>query len=92
MAAAQITCADCSKMCDSRSLFITSQQLQGVKLFGDISTGVFRPLVPPAFRDAAVASLHNIAHPGVEATVNLSAANFAGQVCASSYGGTLKHV
>jgi hypothetical protein len=76
MAAAQITCADCSKMCDSRSLFITSQQLQGVKLFGDISTGVFRPLVPPAFRDAAVASLHNIAHPGVEATVKLVSSKF----------------
>ncbi|MFO0005479.1 MAG: hypothetical protein ACK559_30555, partial [bacterium] len=92
MAAAQVTCSDCSKMCDSRSLFISSQQIKGVKLFGDISTGVFRPLVPPAVRDAAVASLHNIAHPGVEATVNLSVANFAGQVCGNSYGGTPKTV
>ncbi len=76
MATAQLTCNDCSRMCDSRSLFITSQPVQGVKLFGDISTGVFRPLVPLAFRDAAVASLHSIAHPGVEATVKLVSSKF----------------
>jgi hypothetical protein len=76
MAAAQLTCNDCSKMCDSKSLFITSQPVQGVKLFGDISTGVFSPLVPPAFRDAAVAALHSVAHPGVEATVKLVSSKF----------------
>ena len=76
MAATQLTCNDCSRMCDSRSLFITSQPVQGVKLFGDISTGVFRPFVPPAFRDAAVSSLHSIAHPGVEATVKLVSSKF----------------
>ncbi len=76
MAAAQLTCEDCSKLCDSKYLFITSQLVQGVKLFGDISTGVFRPLVPPAFRDAAVAALHSVAHPGVEATVKLVSSKF----------------
>jgi hypothetical protein len=40
MAAAQLTCTDCSKMCDSKSLFITAKTTEGVKLFGDISTGV----------------------------------------------------
>jgi hypothetical protein len=76
MAAAQLTCTDCSKMCDSKSLFITSQLVQGVQLFGDVSTGVFRPLVPPAFRDAAVAALHSVAHPGIEATVRLVSSKF----------------
>jgi hypothetical protein len=71
MAAAQPGCADCSRMCDSKSLFITSKSITGVELFGDISTGTFRPLVPAAFRDSAVASLHGVAHPGVEATVRL---------------------
>ncbi len=51
MAAAQAGCADCSRMCDSKSLFITSKSIAGVELFGDISTGTFRPLVPAAFRD-----------------------------------------
>ncbi len=68
MAAAQLTCNNCSKMCDSRSLFITSQPVQGVNLFGDISTGVFR--------DAAVSSLHSIAPPGGEATVKLVSSKF----------------
>jgi hypothetical protein len=33
MAAAQPTCADCSKMCDSRSLFITTRKVEGIELF-----------------------------------------------------------
>jgi hypothetical protein len=76
MAAAQLTCADCSKMCDSKSLFITAKTTAGVKLFGDIFTGVFRPLVPPAFRESAAAAVHGVAHPGVEATVRLVTSKF----------------
>jgi hypothetical protein len=41
LAAAQPDCADCSRMCDSQSLFITTRKVAGVELFGDISTGVF---------------------------------------------------
>jgi hypothetical protein len=76
MAAAQLACTDCSKMCDSRSLFITSRKVEGTELFGDISTGTFRPLVPPAFRESATAALHGVAHPGVEATVRLVTSKF----------------
>jgi cleavage and polyadenylation specificity factor subunit 1 len=76
MAAAQLTCTDCSKMCDSKSLFITAKTTEGVKLFGDISTGVFRPLVPPEFRESAAAAVHGVAHPGVEATVRLVTSKF----------------
>jgi hypothetical protein len=76
MAAAQLTCTDCSKMCDSKSLFITAKTTAGVKLFGDISTDVFRPLVPPDFRESAVAAVHGVAHPGVEATVRLGTSKF----------------
>jgi hypothetical protein len=63
-------------MCDSQSLFITTRKVAGVELFGDISTGVFRPLVPPAFRESAAAALHGVAHPGVEATVRLVTSKF----------------
>ncbi len=76
MAAAQPTCTDCSRMCDSKSLFITSRKVAGIELFGDISTGAFRPLVPPAFRESAAAALHGVAHPGVEATVRLVTSKF----------------
>jgi hypothetical protein len=63
-------------MCDSRSLFITAREVAGTKIFGDISTGAFRPLVPPAFREAATSTLHGVAHPGVEATVKLVTSKF----------------
>jgi transposase InsO family protein len=76
MAAAQLSCTDCSRMCDSKSLFITAKTTAGVKLFGDISTGLFRPLVPPGFRESAVAAVHRVAHPGVEATVRLVTSKF----------------
>ncbi len=45
-------------------------------MFEDISTGTFRPLVPPAFRESAAAALHGVAHPGVEATVRLVTSKF----------------
>jgi hypothetical protein len=76
MAATQPTCTDCSKMCDSKSLFITTRKVEGVELFGDISTGTFRPLVPPDFRESAAAALHGVGHPGVEATVKLVTSKF----------------
>jgi cleavage and polyadenylation specificity factor subunit 1 len=91
MAAAQPTCADCSKMCDSRSLFITTRKVEGIELFGDISTGTFRPLVPPAFRESAAAALHGVAHPGVEATVRLVTSKFC-PGSANSFGGTRNSV
>jgi hypothetical protein len=76
MAAAQPSCTDCGKMCDSRTLFITSQKVKDTELFGDISTGTFRPLVPAAFRESVTAALHGVAHPGVEATVRLVTSKF----------------
>jgi transposase InsO family protein len=63
-------------MCDSRTLFITSQKVKDTELFGDISTGTFRPLVPAAFRESVTAALHGVAHPGVEATVRLVTSKF----------------
>jgi hypothetical protein len=43
---------------------------------GDISTGVFRPLLPAAFREAATWSLHNVAHPGVKSSKKLVTNSF----------------
>jgi hypothetical protein len=43
---------------------------------GDVSTGVFRPLLPARFRSAAVLSLHNIHHPGVRASRRLVCSSF----------------
>ncbi len=45
-------------------------------LLGDVSTGVFRPLVPIQHREAVFQSLHSIHHPGVRATRRLITAQF----------------
>jgi hypothetical protein len=45
-------------------------------ILGDVSTGVFRPLLPARFRSAAVWSLHNIHHPCVRASRRLVCASF----------------
>jgi hypothetical protein len=47
-----------------------------VTLLGDVSTGVFRPLVLIQHREAVFQSLHSIHHPGVRATRPLIAARF----------------
>jgi hypothetical protein len=54
-------------MLASSSLSVVSKKVDTAEVLGDVSTGVFRPLLPARFRVAAVWSLHNIHHPGVRA-------------------------
>ncbi len=74
--AAQSSCPDVVSMQASPSLQIVSRQAGGVELLGDISTGTFHPLLPAAYRTAAIRSLHEIHHPGVRATTKLVKAAF----------------
>jgi hypothetical protein len=60
----------------SPSLSVVSKKVGPVEVLGDVSTGVFRPLLPARFRVAAALSLHNIHHPGVRASRRLVCANF----------------
>jgi hypothetical protein len=55
---------------------VVSKKIGAVEVLGDVSTGVFRPLLPARFRTAAVWSLHNIHHPGVRASRRLVCASF----------------
>ncbi len=52
MAAAQHSCPEEAEMMNSTTLQITTQAVGEVSLLGDISTGVFRPLVPIQYREA----------------------------------------
>jgi hypothetical protein len=52
MAAAQRSCPEMGEMMNSSSLQITTQTVGDTALFGDVSTGVFRPLVPIQHREA----------------------------------------
>jgi hypothetical protein len=63
-------------MLASPSLSVVSKKIGAVEVLGDVSTGVFRPLLPARFRAAAVLSLHNIHHPGVRASRHLVCSSF----------------
>jgi hypothetical protein len=76
LAFAQPSCPDVQAMLASSSLSVVSKKVGAVEVLGDVSTGVFRPLLPARFRTAAVLSLHNIHHPGVKATRRLVCASF----------------
>jgi hypothetical protein len=76
LALAQEECPDVAAMKLSPSLSIVSRAVGGAQVLGDVATGVFRPLLPPAFREAAVWSLHRIHHPGVKATKKLVLSKF----------------
>ncbi len=53
LAAAQLSCPDVASMRASTALSIISKPVGEHQLLGDVSTGQFRPLVPPQFRAAA---------------------------------------
>jgi hypothetical protein len=76
LAAAQESCPDIRTKQASPTLRIVSRQLNDAQLLGDISTGQFRPLLPDAFRTAAIRSLHEVHHPGVRATTRLVKTSF----------------
>jgi hypothetical protein len=65
-----------AEMMNSSTLQITTQTVGDTTLLGDVSTGVFRPLVPIQHREAVFQSLHSIHHPGVRVTRCLIAARF----------------
>ncbi len=77
MAAAQRSCPEMAEMMSSTTMQITTQAVGDDMLLGDVSTGVFRPLVPTQHREAVFQSLHSIHHPGVGATSRLIAARFS---------------
>jgi transposase InsO family protein len=76
MASLQHSCTECTQMCNSTVLFVVTRKIGETLLRGDISKNVFRPLVPVSMRSAVIAAIHNVAHPGVEATVRLVTAKF----------------
>ncbi len=76
MAAAQRSFQEVAEMINSTTLQITTQAAGNDSLLRDVSTGVFRPLVPIQCREAVFQSLHSIHHPGVQATRRLIAARF----------------
>ncbi len=64
MAAEQNGCAETQHLFCGTSLKLAFHQAGAHRLAGDVSTGVFRPIVPQKFRQDIFINLHNISHPG----------------------------
>jgi hypothetical protein len=75
LAAAQSTCADCQRATSSPALRVITAKLDSTPLLVDISSGVFRPLVPASHRRRIFEAIHYLAHPGVRATRRLIASH-----------------
>ena len=76
LAASQRTCPDVAAMRKSSTLTVTSQEVGGAAVWGDVSTGTFRPLLPEAFRKHVFHSLHSISHPGIRGSRRLLCSSY----------------
>jgi hypothetical protein len=76
MAAAQRECPDFKTMQASPSIQLVYRWTGDHFLYGDVSTGVFRPFIPRQFRSAVILSQHNLHHPGIRATTRLVTAAY----------------
>ena len=71
MAASQVSCPEVEALKARPSLRVSMATLGELQLLCDFSTGLPRPLLPPAFRMAAFTAVHSLAHPGIIATQRL---------------------
>lgn len=74
----QKTCPDLKKYLEDSN---TTLQLKRIAfeqhtLYCDISTNRVRPFIPLAFREKVVLKMHDIAHPGIRATIHLVGERF----------------
>jgi cleavage and polyadenylation specificity factor subunit 1 len=78
MARLQSTCQAMQELITNAnsSLHVTELEVGGQKLYGDVSTGTFRPVVPVSMRKHVFEKLHGVSHPGVRATKRLIASRY----------------
>jgi hypothetical protein len=71
MAAEQNGCAETQLLLGATSLKLAFHQAGTHHLAGDVSMGVFHPIVPQKLRRDIFLNLHNISHPGRLASCRL---------------------
>jgi RNase H-like domain found in reverse transcriptase/Integrase zinc binding domain len=76
MAVRQIVCPDVAHMRQSTCLQLQAMRLKNCQLWGDVSTGHFRPLVPADLRRDVFEAIHGAAHPGMHTMCRLMASKF----------------
>jgi transposase InsO family protein len=76
LSAAQKVCPEVTSVRTSPSLDVVYRLCGDSYIYGDISTPVFRPLLPPAFRRPVFEAFHAAGHPGRQATKRLVSSRF----------------
>ena len=76
MAAAKRSCPGVAALRAACSLSIVTRDVEGHLLEGDITTRVFRPVIPNSFQFTVFSAIHDISHPGVRATKKLILSRF----------------
>jgi RNase H-like domain found in reverse transcriptase/Integrase zinc binding domain len=76
LAQAQLDCPHVAELRAKSSLQLVSVPVASGLLVGDMSTGVFRPLIPDQYRRTVFDSVHRVAHAGIRALVRLVSACF----------------
>ena len=71
VAASQASCPEVEALKARPSLRVSMATFGELQLLCDFSTGLPRPLLPPAFCMAAFTAVHSLAHPGIRATQSL---------------------
>jgi Integrase zinc binding domain len=76
LAAAQANCPDCKRAASSPVLRVLSVKLEDTNILVDVSSGVFRPLVPASFRRPIFDAVHSLAHAGERAPRRMIASRY----------------
>jgi hypothetical protein len=76
IAAEQNCCAETQRLLGSTSLKLAFRQTGAHRLAGDVSTGVFRPIVPLKFRKDIFNHFHYVAYPGRLASCHIISSRF----------------
>jgi Integrase core domain/Integrase zinc binding domain len=76
LAAALKVCPSITPLKLQSSLSIVYRLCGDIYLYGDVSTGCFRPLVPVEFHRAVFDSVHGGSHPGIQASRRLVSSRF----------------
>ena len=72
----QTTCKDLAALNARRPHHLVAVEVEGFPVWCDISTGVWRPVVPQGFRQQVFDTIHGLVHPGIRATTHLVSNRF----------------
>jgi hypothetical protein len=79
MAANQARCPSTLQATKSSSLSVRTVLVEGASLLCDVARGITRPLVPVEDRPVVFHAIHDVAHPGIHATIRMLSARFLGK-------------